>query len=416
MYKFEENISIEEYDNYYENYSKAPITQDYAWAKVKDNFDNLRCGLYKDNKLIAVALVLIRKLPFNLRLFYIPRGYLIDFSNKDDLKEFTNNIKLLAKKYKAYCIKIDPYISFYEKRYSSDETYNYFSENHDIAFNNLKEIGYKHKGYKKEVSAYFQPRFTMVVPLIDKDNNFVTEDKLLSMMKKNTRNYLGNYQTEKGVFFTESNDINDLDEFVSILNKTESRKKILLRSKAYFIKMMESFKERAILFFGKIDLNKYIEFIDKSLLNETVDKEYYSIQRETAVKLIKEKGNIVTTSASIVLFPKNKTGLKMAEFLYAGNDTSIFPNLKINNGLTFYRILYCLKNKIHYANLGGVDGSLEDSLSIFKSKFNPLVIEFIGEFDLPVNKFIYAFVSTFEGIAKKIYKRLVALKHKSNML
>ena len=38
----------------------------------------------------------------------------------------------------------------------------------------------------------------------------------------------------------------------------------------------------------------------------------------------------------------------MAEFLYAGNDTSVFTNLKVNNGLTFYRIMYCLKNKIHY--------------------------------------------------------------------
>lgn len=411
MYKFEENISLKEYDNFYINYSKAPITQDYDWSKVKDNFDNLRCGLYKDNKLIAIALVLIRKLPFNLKLFYIPRGYLIDFTNKDDLKEFTKNIKILAKKHNAYCVKIDPYVSFYEKRYSDqNESFNIFSKDNKIIFDNLIFCGYKHKGFKKDVSAYFQPRYTMAVPLIDINNNFVDENTLLHSMKKNTRNYIGKYQEEKGVFFTESNNINDVDEFIKIINKTEKRKKIALRSKEYFVKMMKAFDKRAILFFGKIDLEKYIDFINNALKNKNVDINYYNNQKEIAINLKKERGNIITLSASIVIIPKNKKGIKMAEFLYAGNDTSVFTNLKVNNGLTFYRIMYCLKNKIHYANLGGIDGSLNDALSMFKSKFNPLVIEFIGEFDLPVNKLKYLFVNTFESIGKKIYKRIVSIR------
>ena len=70
MYKFKTNINIDEYNDFINNYSMAPITQDYRWAKVKNNWDNILCGLYKDNKLIAVALLLIKTFPLNLKMIY----------------------------------------------------------------------------------------------------------------------------------------------------------------------------------------------------------------------------------------------------------------------------------------------------------------------------------------------------------
>ena len=55
----------------------------------------------------------------------------------------------------------------------------------------------------------------------------------------------------------------------------------------------------------------------------------------------------------------------------------------------FYRLCYCLDNGCDYCDLGGVDGSLEDHLSTFKSKFNPNVLELVGEYDLVISKTWY---------------------------
>lgn len=403
MYKFKVDIDVKDYQSFYKGHSKAVIMQDDNWRRVKSNWGSTICGMYKDDNLVATALILIKRLPFNISLFYVPGGYLIDYSNEKLLREFTTHIKKFAKSKSAYVIKMNPYIVLKEKRWHQlgNEKYEIFSKNNEIMTKNLKETGYLHKGYKKEIGAYFQPRFTMVVPLVDPNENFLSKDMLLRTFKKNVRSYLGDYHSKRGVFFSHSNDINDITEFATIINKTEVRKKVSLRSEAYFRRMMKAFGENAVLFFGKIDLNKYLEFIEESLDKKNSNKDFLLRQKEDVIKIIEERGNIVTLSASLVIFPANEEGIRIAEFLYAGNDVGILPNLKVNNGLTYYRLLYCLENKYHFANLGGVDGSLTDNLSVFKSKFNPLVIEFIGEYDFPVNKILYALISFFEPLLKK---------------
>ena len=90
------------------------------------------------------------------------------------------------------------------------------------------------------------------------------------------------------------------------------------------------------------------------------------------------------------MMPTCNTGIKTASFLYAGTNTKIMPSLKITNGLMYYRLCYCLDNGCDYCDLGGVDGSLNDHLSTFKSKFNPEVLELVGEFDLVINKFWFS--------------------------
>jgi serine/alanine adding enzyme len=71
--------------------------QESAWACVKDNWRNVLVGLYKDNVMVAAASLLIRKLALNFNLIYVPRGYLIDYTNEELVKTFTNYLKNYAK-------------------------------------------------------------------------------------------------------------------------------------------------------------------------------------------------------------------------------------------------------------------------------------------------------------------------------
>ena len=50
---------------------------------------------------------------------------------------------------------------------------------------------------------------------------------------------------------------------------------------------------------------------------------------------------------------------------------------------------YAFSHGCSFANMGGVEGDLADGLTKFKANFNPYINEFIGEFDLPVNRLLY---------------------------
>lgn len=57
------------------------------------------------------------------------------------------------------------------------------------------------------------------------------------------------------------------------------------------------------------------------------------------------------------------------------------------------------------ANMGGVEGSLDDGLTKFKSNFNPMIEEYIGEFNLPVNTLLYS-------LSSKLYTLIKQLRNK----
>ena len=128
MYTFTNDLGKEEYERFIENYSMASFMQEYNWANIKNNWGNYHCGLYKDNKLVGVCSILIKK-EKGLTLFYIPRGYLIDFTNFEDLKAMTYNIKKLAKENKAYAVKIDPNFCISDNSFKDEDVEHNYSNN-----------------------------------------------------------------------------------------------------------------------------------------------------------------------------------------------------------------------------------------------------------------------------------------------
>jgi serine/alanine adding enzyme len=411
-YKFKVNIDSSEFDEFVKNFPNTNFMQYSSWAKIKSNWKSELVGLYKDNKLVAVSLILKRILPLNYKLYYCPRGFVIDYLDKDLLKKFTDYIYNLAKKDKAIAIKIDPFICFDETYLHKENKLKLFSKDTKEIDKNLKEMGFVHNGFKKEIKAYIQPRYTMVVPLIDEEEKFLTCEDLRASYPKNLRNYIGEYHDKRGVEFYSSRDPKDLKTFVEVLSHTEKRQSITLRNENYFKTMMTNYPDSTILFFGKIHFDKYLSFLEGELSNKNANQEFVNNQITEVKKLIKTYGNSRVVAASIVMLPLNKKGLKVASFLYAGTNTEILPNLKVTNGLMFYRLCYAIKEKIHYADLGGVSGYLNEHLSIFKSKFNPLVFELVGEYDLVINKKIYYIFNKLLPIVKKTILKVKAIFRK----
>ena len=199
---------------------------------------------------------------------YANRGFLIDYSNYDLLKEFTKGIKEYAKKIKAFVVKIDPLIAINEEYYDTfiNKSNNISPKNYindkDKKIENLKSCGYIHGGFKKNVGAYIQPRFNMAISLIDKDNNKLTEKELFANFKRNAKRYYGEFHEKRGIYFICVHDNSYIDDFYRIIKSTEDRQGISLRSKEYFKRIMDSFKEDAHMYIARVNVDKFIEFLN----------------------------------------------------------------------------------------------------------------------------------------------------------
>lgn len=394
MYTFTSNLEKKEYDKFVENYPMASFMQQYNWSNIKDNWGNFHCGLYKNKKLVGVCLVLIKKVFKGINLFYIPRGYLIDFTNYEDLKAMTNNIKKLAKENKAYVVKIDPNFCISDNSFKNEEVEHNYSNDYKIKHNNLLKLGYKHTGINKEIGKNLQPQYNIFSPICNINSKIFTEEELLSTYKSKFKYYIGNFHEKRGISFEITNNIEKVDELVKMLKETEKKQNINLRNKEYFEKILKNFKNQAYLAFGYIDLNKYLNFLENN--NGKIE------EIETIKELIKTNKNKMTLSASLILLPQNKKGIRTSEYLYAGN-SNLLTKLRISTGVVFEIIKFSLQNNCHYCNLGGVDGNLNDNLTVFKRQFNGHIMEFSGEYDLPISKIYYP-IKTFYPLLLKVYK------------
>ena len=103
--KFIENIEKNKYEKFVENHkTKSHFLQSYDWgvfSKENKNVTPYYVGLVDDNdKLVATALLLQRKMYLGYSYFYSPRGFVCDYNDKEVIKEFTQKIKEFAKKKK----------------------------------------------------------------------------------------------------------------------------------------------------------------------------------------------------------------------------------------------------------------------------------------------------------------------------
>lgn len=199
-------------------HNKSHFMQSFEWAKVKGNWKNEFVVAYDDkDQIIGAMLVLIRKMPlFNYTLMYAPRGPVCDIYNEEVFVGLINKVKELAKKYKAYTLKLDTDVLATDEKFA------------EIA----KKCGFSMPKKSKNFEG-IQPRFVFRI------NNIKgkTEDELLSSFEQKTR-YNIRLASKKGVT-TKIGSREDLKAFHKIMLETGVRDGFVIRSLEYFEKMYD---------------------------------------------------------------------------------------------------------------------------------------------------------------------------------
>lgn len=388
MYKFHERINYEEHDNFVKKHPLCSLLQSSSWAQVKDNWDHEIVGVYESDELVASSLVLIKKLPFSFTMIYIPRGPIMDYSNQELVKFYLTSLKRWAKKFNCLFIKFDPAIRIKEYLVKDKEKAEYLINYHTI-INHIQNAGGIHLGLSDDMSDTIQPRYQMGIHTCENFEKYIGKDARKSK----------NAAIRKHVK-VERYGIDKIEEFSNIMHLTELRKGVALRNNEYFKKLMEVYKDDAYLFLCSVDpsiranevktrLNELEELLkDESLSTnqkERLQVELKNMNEELpSLEEVLTKYDSETFVAGSLMIGFGNT----VEMLYAGMNED-FRSFKPQFLSHFIRFQYVFELGYEYACMGGVEGSLKDGLTGYKSKFNALVSEYIGEFDLPVNTILY---------------------------
>ena len=404
-------LSITEFESFVE---ENPLrshyqTINYALLMAENGYDYDLIGYVdNNNKIYAASLILIKKLNLIFKYGYAPRGFIIDYFDKELLTNFTNDLRSYYQKRNLVFIKINPEIAIAKIDIQTKEKTS--TSNFEIK-NILKELGY----VALKENLYFEstlPRFNGIVNLKDLDIN---------KFDKNTRNKIKRGEN-KGLKI-EIADRSGIDIFFNFIKK--KRNKDAFYYKDYYNVFSKS---NAIdLFLVSVDTEEYLinakttyekelqnntDLINKLMNNQTektlnikMNSDQKLLCYKTDVLEATNKNNIsakIYIAGALVVKYKNRVNIIMSGF-----DTKyrrFSPNYFLH-----YKIMEYYQKYYDYCDLNGLTGDFTKTnpyhgLNEFKLGFKPDIYEFIGEYDLVINYHIYESMLKSGKLAKTFNK------------
>ncbi len=407
-------ININEFDSFANKHVLGSFyqTSNYGKLKEKEGYKALYIGAYDNSNLVGAFLLLSKSISLNVKYGYSPRGFLIDYFNKDIFKDFTDSIKKYFHKKGYAFIKIDPIIILNEVDKDGNKSLNNSTNELIIT---MEELGYK----KLKDNIYFESMLPKYNPIINlKTFSFNNLDnKLQKSINKISSKGLS---LIKGDFYN----INSLYELTKRKEDKESN---------YYKSMYKIFDENNLidLFLVEVDYHEYLlnlqddheteatinekinkifqmDPTNKNIYNEKMlsDRKLYEINEEIAEVSKKIQNSIFKEYVAGALVVKHNN---VASIYISGFDK--FYNRLLPNHYLHYSIINYYKNEgLSFLDLNGITGDFTKNnpykgLNDFKLSWNPKVYEYIGEFDLIINQTKYSLLWSSNKLQKEFEKK-----------
>lgn len=363
-----------------------------------------------DGKFVAASLILIGRVFPNFKIAYAPRGFLIDFYNFDLVREFTILIKDYLKKNHVISLKIDPPIEYVERDNEGKPILN--GKNNLNIINYLGSLGFEHNGF----NLYFEnklPRWNSII------SNIQNPNEISQTFDQMAKEFIKEGQRKGVIVFKGKKE--DIKTFYSLIPKNKKLN--------YYYKLINIFGNFGMLdiFFTKISIDLFLkntrslyekELIKNSSINdemqtatnraEVINRKMesdkllgiYKNDIAQATKLFDSQKEIILSTSLVI-----KYGDEI--FFFADginpNYKDFYPNYIMNRVL----IEGFAKAGFKKINLNGISGDFNPrnefyNLFSFKKGFNSTVVEYIGEFDLILNRLKYKiYLATHKSIKNK---------------
>ncbi|MGO0077423.1 peptidoglycan bridge formation glycyltransferase FemA/FemB family protein [Streptococcus suis] len=405
-YTYKIGISAEEHDFFVKQSDQTNLLQSSQWAKVKSDWENERLGFYRDGKLVAVASVLIRNLglPFGFTMIYIPRGPVMDYEDAELVSFVFKSIKEFALRERSVVIKFDPFIRLSSKTITGDRE----EELNVLAVKDrIVDLGGIWSGRVQTMSATIQPTCHAVLY-----SESFSEESLNKRVRQNIRS-----ARNKGIEIRIGRE-ELLRDFSELLKKTEERKSIRLRGREYYQKILNAYPENSYIVVAYLDLAKRYEqlsYLEEKLVKEAMT--FTSTTRQSKIENYKKETRRINAELEMInsLIRNGSKLVPLAGTLtidFAGTSENIYAGMdeKFKHYqpalLTWVETAkYAFERGVKWQNLGGIEPTLDGGLYHFKSHLNPVVEEYIGEFDLIVSPILYKIFQVLLEIRKKLRKK-----------
>ena len=396
--EFIKDLKENEYRDFWRQTPNNHFMQSYEWGQVqKKSRDQIPCyiGLKDKNKLVATALLLKKKTPLNMCYFYVPRGFTLDYSNKEVVEEFTKHLKEYLKEENAIYLKIDPPLMYQE----IDEEANQIKDglnNYDV-YEEFIKLGYKHQGFNKLYERN-QPRYTFRT-YFNKYNSFEEVEKTFS--KSFSKPLKRSYDYDLEIY--EADEVKTFYELIKIISKRDGFNPY---SYEYYNNVFTELKKDNLVkvFNAKINPAKLIKKFEEQIKNEHKEDRKKRIEKD--IEFLKTLPNQDEYTCASLICTYSSSG---AWSLYIGNDEAAAYTGTVNR--LYYEFMKdAYDNKYDYADLFGVVGDPHTKFKNlagiyeYKRKMGGDYIEFIGEFDLINKPFWYKILPILLKIYRKIKK------------
>ena len=393
-----------EFNLFTDSYPQFSIyqTSEYGFIMNTQNYTSLFLGLIDNyERIVAASLILIEKEGI-FKYAYAPKGFLIDYSNKELVEQFTNLIKEYLGKKKIMAIKINPMIIKSSYDYNTDSTRINPEFQNQMDF--LKSLDYYHLGYNNLFEA-FKPRYDAIIDL----NKPITT--LFGNMNKNFKNKIKSAD-RNGVRVVKGTS-DQLDYlYEQVKNKYP-------RYKKYFEDVLFFFKKRNMIdyYYAKLDTNAYLINVQKKYqkqmdlcnkLNNKLFKNAGKNNNKLITNKIYEENKLNELKNELVfatkLLKENPDGILLATMLIAKYRDEVyifmdgynkdFKKLNAKHLMTWKLIEKYSKEKYKRFNLGGmtnpyIKNDKYKGLNEFKLSFNARCVEYIGDLELITNQKLY---------------------------
>ena len=421
-------LKEDEFKKFAYKHEQASFFQTINWGKLKseNGWGMKLVGIKEGKKILAATMILSKMTPIKKKMLYAPRGFLIDYNNFELVKFFTEEIKKFAKRENAIFVKIDPYVSYQERGLDGnvveDGNHNY------EAFNNLVKLGYKHLGFHL-MQEDLQARWIFVT-----DTKNTTVDEVMKKMDTKTRQILR--KNERNKIKVREIEYDEIDKFKDIMQHTGERREFIDRSITYYQNMFKAFHDDGMLkiLIAELDTKELIDEYKSELKTIKKDKEDREAKYKAAPEKMNEKKYLQKQNEAEKDIERLNKNIKHIEELrdehgevitlggilffihgnevlsFAGGSYKEFMEFQSAYTVHFAGMKYAIENNYDRYNFYGITGDFDEKrnplygLYSFKRDFGGYVVEFMGEFDLVINKPLY-------WLYKVAFKTVKKLKH-----
>ena len=377
--------------NYYQS-------SNFGRLMTKHGHNSYYLGLSDDMGNIKAATLMIVKndKKKKRKMGYAPRGFLINWDDDQLVKEFTEKLKeFLAKRNFTY-LKVDPIVIYKEHNIDGSEKQD--GESNLSIVQKLQSIGYIHMGFNDGMEAS-KPRWNAYTTL--NDNIMLLYNSISKEARDKIKEAagLGN-KVYKGSF-------NDISLLYSIINKNNPPLDYYLdyyqfygqnSFEIYFNKLEPiSYVNSSKIMYEKEeqrnnDLNMQIQdfnnpnkdiIINEKLKSDELLAKYKKNMLEASNLFQQYPSGLITAAVAVI-----KWGSKVTFFASGVNEQ--FKSQNPEYLLKWQLIQEYAKQGYKVIDLGGLTKDLKkDYDSILKTELSNKIVEYIGEFDLVINKKAY---------------------------